>query len=78
MSDLIAGCSIGAKNHGKFVSCVSHLTNDWKAAGLISGDEKGAIQRCVAKDKKSKKDDEGNGKGKGGKGDGEDDGEDND
>ena len=58
MSDLIAGCSIGAKNHGKFVSCVSHLTNDWKAAGLISGEEKGAIQRCVAKDKKSKKDKE--------------------
>jgi hypothetical protein len=82
MSDLIAGCSIGAKNRGKFVSCVSHLTNDWKAAGLISGEGKGAIQRCVAKDKKSKKDDEGNGKGKGkgkgGKGDGEDDGEDND
>jgi hypothetical protein len=56
------------------VSCVSHLTNDWKAAGLISGEEKGAIQRCVAKDKKSKKDNgddagTGKGKGKGGKGD---------
>jgi len=88
MSDLIAGCSIGAKNHGKFVSCVSHLTNDWKAAGLISGEEKGAIQRCVAKDKKSKKDNgddagTGKGKGKGGKGEGgkghdEDDDKDND
>ena len=87
MSDLIAGCSIGAKNHGKFVSCVSHLTNDWKAAGLISGEEKGAIQRCAAKDKKSKKDkgndngdDAGTGKGKGngGKGNDKDDDENND
>ena len=54
MSDLISGCSIGAINHGKFVSCVSHLTNDWKAAGLISGEEKGAIQRCAAKSNKGK------------------------
>jgi hypothetical protein len=80
MSDLIADCSIGAKNHGKFVSCVSHLTNDWKNAGLISGEEKGAIQRCAAKYKISKKqkegddgdDDEGNGNGKGKGKDGDD------
>ena len=74
MSDLIADCSIGAKNHGKFVSCVSHLTNEWKKAGLISGEEKGAIQRCAAKYKKSKKDkdkedDDGKGNGKGKDGD---------
>jgi len=58
MSDLIADCSIGAKNHGKFVSCVSHLTNEWKKAGLISGEEKGAIQSCAAKYKKLKKHDD--------------------
>lgn len=52
MSDLIADCSVGAKNHGKFVSCVSHLTNGWKGAGLISGSEKGAIQSCAAKSNK--------------------------
>jgi hypothetical protein len=52
MSDLIADCSVGAKNHGKFVSCVSHLTNNWKGAGLISGEEKGAIQSCAAKSNK--------------------------
>ncbi len=74
MSDLISGCSVGAKNQGKFVSCVSHLTNDWKAAGLISGEEKGAIQRCTAKYKISKKDkdkedDDGKGNGKGKDGD---------
>ena len=76
MSDLIASCSIGAKNHIKNIRCVAHLTNEWKAEGLISGEHKSAIQRCVAKYKKSEgddeKDDKGNGKGKGGKGDDED------
>jgi len=49
MSDLIAECANDARNHGRFVRCVSHLTNDWKRYGLISGKEKGAIQRCAAK-----------------------------
>ncbi len=49
MSDLIAQCSVEAKNHGQFVSCVAHLTNEWKSAGYISGAEKGAIQSCAAK-----------------------------
>jgi len=37
-----------ARNHGQFVSCVSHLTNDLKNDGMISGREKGAIQNCAA------------------------------
>ena len=49
MNDLIAQCAEGAKNHGRFVSCVAHLTNDWKKAGLISGKEKGKIQKCAAR-----------------------------
>jgi len=49
MSDLIAQCAESADNHGKFVRCVSHLTNDWKKEGLIRGKEKGAIQRCAAR-----------------------------
>ena len=49
MSDMIAQCAEGAGNHGKFVSCVAHLTNDWKKDRLISGKEKGAIQRCAAR-----------------------------
>ena len=49
MSDLIDQCAIGAKNHGKFLSCVAKLTNNWKKVKLISGKEKGAIQRCAAK-----------------------------
>lgn len=48
MMDLIADCAATAGNHGDFVSCVSGLTNDWKAAGLISGKNKGKIQSCAA------------------------------
>ncbi len=45
--DQIARCAVGVKNHGQFVSCVSQLTNDLKKAGIISGQEKGAIQSCA-------------------------------
>ena len=48
MSDLIANCEEDAKNHGDYVSCVAHLTNDWKKDGLITGTEKDAIQSCAA------------------------------
>ena len=49
MSDLIAACLADANNHGQFVRCVSQLTNEWKENGLISGKEKGTIQRCAAR-----------------------------
>jgi NHL repeat len=48
ISDLVAGVAAGAKNHGKFVSGVAHLLNDLKKSGVISGGDKGAIQRCAA------------------------------
>lgn len=48
MTDLIGQCEVGIRNHGDYVSCVAHLTNGWKEAGVISGREKGAIQRCAA------------------------------
>jgi len=48
ISDDIMECADGAKNHGKFVSCVSKLTNGLKKDGLISGKEKGKIQKCAA------------------------------
>ncbi|MCH8343510.1 MAG: FG-GAP repeat protein [Planctomycetes bacterium] len=48
MADLIAECADGAANHGAFVSCVAHLTNEWSRAGLITGQEKGAIRSCAA------------------------------
>jgi hypothetical protein len=48
VTDLIAHIADEAKNHGQFVSGVAQLTNDLKAAGLISGHEKGAIQSAAA------------------------------
>jgi uncharacterized repeat protein (TIGR01451 family) len=49
MNDLIAQCATGAKNHGKFISCVAKLTNYWKKHKLIKGKEKGSVQSCAAK-----------------------------
>jgi hypothetical protein len=48
ISALIEGCANGARNHGAYVSCVAKLTNELKKAGVISGQEKGAIQSCAA------------------------------
>ena len=49
MNEEITQCvEIAKKNHGEFVSCVADVTNGWKKAGLIDGQEKGAIQRCAA------------------------------
>jgi hypothetical protein len=47
ISDQINDCAVGAGNHGGFVSCVAHLTNDLKKSGVISGSQKGAIQSCA-------------------------------
>jgi hypothetical protein len=48
IADRIAACAEGARNHGQFVSCVAHVTNDLKKAGAITGQQKGAIQSCAA------------------------------
>jgi hypothetical protein len=47
ISDSIEACAENAGNHGAFVSCVSHYTNDLKKAGTITGAQKGAIQGCA-------------------------------
>ncbi|HEV8578806.1 MAG TPA: PA domain-containing protein [Thermoanaerobaculia bacterium] len=47
ISDQIDDCAAAASNHGGFVSCVAHLTNDLKKAGVITGAQKGAIQSCA-------------------------------
>ena len=49
ISEKIAECAAGARNHGQFVRCVAHLTNDLVDAGYITGREQGAIQRCAAR-----------------------------
>ena len=51
ISEWIGECAADTTNHGQFVSCVAHLTNELKKAGIISGKEKGAIQSCGASDR---------------------------
>ncbi len=48
IADLVAEVAAGAANRGEFVSGVAHLLNDLKKDGVISGRDKGAIQRCAA------------------------------
>lgn len=48
LSVQVEACAAGANNHGKFVSCVNKATNAAKKAGLITGQEKGAITSCAA------------------------------
>jgi hypothetical protein len=48
LADQVKACSANARNHGIYVSCVSHVTNEAKKAGLLGGKDKGAIQRCAA------------------------------
>ena len=47
ISDLIAQCASSASNHNQFVSCVSHVTNDLRAQGVITGAQKDAIMSCA-------------------------------
>jgi hypothetical protein len=49
VDEMIDGCLEDAKNHGQFVSCVSHETNILKRAKTITGKQKGKIQSIVAK-----------------------------
>ena len=48
ISDLIEEIAAGATNHGQFVSGVAQLANDLKKAGVITGQEKGALQSCAS------------------------------
>ena len=49
ISDRFAVCETSARNHGQYVSCVAYVTNQLKKAGLITGQQKGAIQSCAAR-----------------------------
>ncbi len=49
MADLIAELAASASNHGQFVSGVAHLTDQWVADGLITGQQKGAVQSAAAR-----------------------------
>jgi hypothetical protein len=49
ISDAISACLAGATNHGRFISCVSELTDALVVNTTISDKEKGKIQRCAAR-----------------------------
>jgi len=48
ISDHIARCSANADNHGGLARCVADATDTLRRAGVITGQQKGAIQSCVA------------------------------
>lgn len=48
MADLVVQAQQGGGGHGAFVSAVAHLTNGWVNGALISGRQKGAIQKAAA------------------------------
>lgn len=48
ISELITECAESATNGGRFVSCVSHVTNELKRVRTITAQQKSAIQRCAA------------------------------
>lgn len=43
-----AFCSFEINNHGNFVSCMTQTFNPLKAAGVITGKQKGALTKCAA------------------------------
>ena len=51
ISEWIGECAARTKNRWRFVRSVSALTNELKKAGIISCQDKGAIQRCAAQAK---------------------------
>lgn len=55
ISDQFAACETSARNHGQYVSCVAYVTNQLKKAGVITGQQKGAIQSCAARSDIGKK-----------------------
>ncbi len=48
MADQLMQCADGARNHGRYVSCVAHMTRDFVKSDLIYGSDKGAIMNCAA------------------------------
>ena len=49
MSDLLSQLKASAANQGAYVSAVAHLTNQWVAADLLTGAQKGAIQSAATR-----------------------------
>ena len=50
-TDPFEDCAATAKNHGQYVSCIAHELNKQKAAGDMTGKEKGQQQKEAARKK---------------------------
>jgi len=48
VEEIFDDCAAGAKNHGKFVSCVARETNAMKRLKIITGKQKGKLQSLAA------------------------------
>ena len=48
ISELVADCAEEATNHGQFVSCIAQVTNDLRKNGIITAQQKRALQTCGA------------------------------
>jgi len=48
LQDRVNRCGVGV-GHGEFVSCVAGLMNELNAQGVLTGRQKGRIQRCAAR-----------------------------
>lgn len=46
--DVIDECAVNAKNHGKYVSCVTKAANVFKKQKHITGKQKGKLTKCAA------------------------------
>ena len=51
ISDKVHALSVGARNHGQFVSAVAKLKNSLRKAGTLTAEQAEAIQRCAAQSK---------------------------
>ena len=48
ISDQVEACAAGASNHGGFVSCVTHLVNDLRKAGVLTQAQRNSLHDCAA------------------------------
>ena len=46
--DLLSECAENSTTHDQYTTCVSTVTNDAKSAGVITNQQKAAIQQCAA------------------------------
>jgi hypothetical protein len=49
IQDLVNACATDAKNHGKYVSCVTKLANDLRKAGVITNSQSTEMKNGAAK-----------------------------